>query len=288
MEQISVIDLLYQQKDQDMIYNALPRTLRPGYFFGPHCHENVEVCLMREGSCDIAVNGETTTVRKGDLMVIFSHMIHTFHVNSSRPADFLQLHFRPAAFLNVGEAAGQNMKFIRYMIDHRSAYLFQPYTPQLLSCVERICEEIGNESEAYHTALANIYIDEMVFLLSREIEQSFRRVFSIENPIAIKAIQYINENMEGRFALEDVALACGVSTRYLSHIFRHYVNFTINDYINIAKVDRGIRYILDTSLSIGEVASKLGFSSAQYFSTVFKKYTGMTPREFKARENRDI
>ena len=38
----STIGRLYH-KEQNMIYNALPRTLQPGYSFGPHCHKNVEV-----------------------------------------------------------------------------------------------------------------------------------------------------------------------------------------------------------------------------------------------------
>ena len=38
------IGMLYY-KEQNMIYNALPRTLQPGYNFGPHCHKNVEVCM---------------------------------------------------------------------------------------------------------------------------------------------------------------------------------------------------------------------------------------------------
>ena len=138
----SIIGMLYY-KEQNMIYNALPRTLQPGYNFGPHCHKNVEVCMMTEGECDIVVNGETITVRTGEMMVIFPHMIHSFHMRSRRPAVFLQMHFQPDSFSWVEPDVAEEVKFLGYMTDEHSAYLLQPFSVRLRSCVERICTEMN-------------------------------------------------------------------------------------------------------------------------------------------------
>jgi YesN/AraC family two-component response regulator len=81
-------------------------------------------------------------------------------------------------------------------------------------------------------------------------------------------------------SLESIAEECHVSPRYLSQVFKKSVNITVNAYISIAKIDRAISYITSEQMQFSEVASILGFSSAQYFSTVFKKYTGVTPSEF--------
>ncbi|OAB46753.1 hypothetical protein PBAT_08740 [Paenibacillus antarcticus] len=243
---------------------------------------------MKEGECDIIVNGEAITVHKGELIVIFSHMIHSFHVKSDQEAVFLQVHFCPESFINADLKVNGNIKFLHYLTDARSAYTFQSFTNQLLSCVERICEETNNETGVHHVPLANIYIYEMLFLLSREIEQSVRKVFSVDNPIAIRAIHFINQNMENNISLDDVAQNCNVTARYISKIFKKYVNISVNDYICIAKVDRAMNFICNTEFSITEISSKLGFSSAQYFSTVFKKYSGVTPKEFKTLRTKDI
>lgn len=282
------VEVLYRELEQNMIYNAFQRTLKPGYFFGPHCHKNIEICLMKEGECDITVNGEVITVHQGELMVIFSHMIHSFHVKSDQTAVFLQIHFSPESLMATDPKVNENIKFLHYLTDAHSAYTFHSFTKQLLSCVERICAEMNNESEMHHVSLANIYIYELLFLLSREIEQSARKVFSVNNPIAIRAIHYINRNMENNISLEDVARNCNITTRYLSKIFKKYVNITVRDYICIAKVDKAMNYICNTEFSITEISSKLGFSSAQYFSTVFKKYSGVTPKEFKTLRTKDI
>lgn len=283
----SVAGLLYHQ-EQNMIYNALPRTLQPGYRFGPHCHKNVEICMMTEGECDIIVNGETITVRTGEMMVIFSHMIHSFHMRSRHPASFLQMHFQPDSFSWVEPEVAAGVKFLSYMTDEHSAYLLQPFSEQLRSCMERICAEMNAKDEVLCGPLAKVYIYEMIFLLSREISQGYRRVFIIENPLAIRAIQYISEHMEEKISLTDVAEDCKVTSRYLSSVFKDTINITVNDYINIAKVDKAMRWLTGTELTMTEVASRLGFSSTQYFSTVFKRYTNVTPGEYKSMAEKNV
>lgn len=279
----NIITQLYLQ-GEDMIYNALPRTLQPGYFFGPHCHENVELCMMKEGCCDIIINGEVITVHEGKLLIIFSNMIHSFHMSANRPATFLQMHFKPDNFSNVPPKIMDEILFLKYMTDGHNSYLLQPFSPQLLSCVERICAETKDQDNVLHSTLAKIYVYEMIFLLSREISQSYRQVFSINNPIAIKAIQYISTHIDVPISLSDVADYCRVTPRYLSLVFKSTINLTVNEYVNIAKVESAMQKLMDTDLSISDIAAHLGFSSAQYFSTVFKKYTHVTPTEYRNME----
>lgn len=283
----SIIGTLYK-KEQNMIYNALPRTLPPAYDFGPHCHKNVEVCMMTDGECDIVVNGETVTVRAGEMMVIFPHMIHSFHMRSRKPAHFLQIHFQPDSFSGVEPEVAEKVKFLGYMIDERSAYLLQPFSQRVRACVERICGEMNTKEDEFCVPLARIYIYEMVYLLSREISQGYRRIFVIENPLVIKAVQFISDHMGEKIGLTDVAGACQVTSRYLSTIFKDTMNITVNDYINIAKVDKAMRWLTDTELSITEITTRLGYSSTQYFSTVFKRYTHVTPGEFKTMTAKDV
>lgn len=275
----SLLEKIVLQEEQHMIHNALPRTLEPGYFFGPHCHENVELCLMQEGECDIIVNGQTVTVHPGEIMVIFSHIIHAFHVASDRPANFLQMHFCPRNFFDMKPGVRDRLRLVQYMTDEHSAYLIQPYTPQLAYCLERICAEMAG-SEVHHTALANTYVSEFILLLSREIEQSYRNVFTLHHPLAIRAIHYINDHLDQKISLADVARGCSVTPRYLSEVFKTHVNITVNSYVNIAKIDRATNYIGTDHLSVTETANRLGFTSTQYFSKVFKRYTGVIPSKF--------
>ena len=85
-----------------------------------------------------------------------------------------------------------------------------------------------------------------------------------------------------------MAEACQVTPRYLSTVFKEVINITVNDYINIGKVDKAMRWLTESELTITEIASRLGFSSTQYFSTVFKRYTHVTPGEYKLMTDKNV
>ncbi len=275
----TALEYLCRQDAPDTVQDALPLTLSPGRSHGPHCHSSVELCLVRRGGCDVVVNGETTALHAGEIMVIFSHTVHSFRVPEGDGVDLYQLHLRPDVFLELSGEHAQSLAFVRCMADDRSACLLEADTPSLFSCAQRICAEMADGGQPLRSQLLNTYVAEMIFLLSREMEQSHRQIFAIDHPWAVRAIRYINDHMDSRISSADVARSCSVTPRYLSKVFRQAVNISVNDYISIAKVDRAMRYLCDTDLTMTAIASKLDFCNTQYFSTVFKKYTGMTPRE---------
>ena len=59
------------------------------------------------------------------------------------------------------------------------------------------------------------------------------------------------------------------------------VNSLGNDYINKVRLERTIYLMINTELNFTEIAEKTGFSSSRYFSTMFKRYTGETPTQYR-------
>ena len=59
------------------------------------------------------------------------------------------------------------------------------------------------------------------------------------------------------------------------------VNSLGNDYINKVRLERIIYLMINTQLNFTEIAEKTGFSSSRYFSTMFKRYTGETPTQYR-------
>lgn len=283
----SFINRVYTEPE-NMIYNALPRVLNPGYTFDLHCHRNVEICLMTEGECDIVVNGEKVTVHSGEIMALFPQALHSFHVNAARPAKFLQVHFSPECWRSEEAKIRGDIKMLAWFFDEHSDYLLYPFSPQLRACVENICREKNNENEALSNELARLYLSELVLLLSREISQSYRHVFNIRDPLLIQAVQYVNEHISQRITVTDLALTCRVPERQISQMFKNTFRMTLSEYINVAKVEKAMYYLTDSELSVGQISERLGFSSTQYFSTVFKQVTRVTPKEYRNMAQKDV
>ncbi len=92
--------------------------------------------------------------------------------------------------------------------------------------------------------------------------------------------KYINSHIEDRLPLNEVAAVFGLSPNYLSALFKKTCNIGFSEYITQKKVARAKTLLLEQDMKIYEVADQLGFESAFYFSKVFKKVEGISPREY--------
>lgn len=87
-------------------------------------------------------------------------------------------------------------------------------------------------------------------------------------------------------SLESLALKYAVNKNYLSTLFSREVGMPLTEYINLTRVRRSLKLLSSTTLSMQEVAERVGFSDANYYTRTFKKLHGTTPnmyrRSFKA------
>ncbi|NWO20991.1 response regulator [Oribacterium sp. oral taxon 102] len=91
---------------------------------------------------------------------------------------------------------------------------------------------------------------------------------------------YIDENLSGKLLLNEIAESFGLSPAYLSVIFKKNTEIGFSEYVYTKKIERAKQMLLSGDMKIYEVADALGFESAYYFSKVFKKVDGHSPREY--------
>lgn len=101
-----------------------------------------------------------------------------------------------------------------------------------------------------------------------------------KNHIVTNVRKYINEHLQERLSLNEVAAGFGISPSYLSQLFGKYNDTGFNEYVNLCKINESKRLLTEENLKVYEVAQRLGFESAFYFSKVFKKVVGVSPTEF--------
>ncbi len=101
-----------------------------------------------------------------------------------------------------------------------------------------------------------------------------------KNHIVINVKKYINDHIEEKLTLNKVAEAFNISPNYLSVLFSKYNDTGFSDYINQSKIEAAKKMMADGNLKVYEISDLLGFESAFYFSRVFKKVTGISPRDY--------
>lgn len=92
--------------------------------------------------------------------------------------------------------------------------------------------------------------------------------------------KYIQSHIEERLTLNDVAAVFGLSPNYLSVLFKKTCSTGFSEYITQMKISKAKLMLLEQDMKIYEVADQLGFESAFYFSKVFKKVEGISPRDY--------
>ena len=95
--------------------------------------------------------------------------------------------------------------------------------------------------------------------------------------------KYIISNLNSELKLEDLADVADTSPQHLSRLFRKECGTTITQYIRTQRINEAKWLLQTTDSPIVEISESLGFSSQNYFCNVFRKETGLTPSEYKAK-----
>jgi two-component system response regulator YesN len=96
-----------------------------------------------------------------------------------------------------------------------------------------------------------------------------------------KAISYINDNYANRIALQEVAHYTCLSPNYLSQLFKQETGKSFLEYLTQCRVVAAKKLLVQSNLTISEIAFKLGYDMPSYFSEVFKKSEGLTPSQYR-------
>lgn len=94
-------------------------------------------------------------------------------------------------------------------------------------------------------------------------------------------IKYINEHINENVSLSLGANLCNMSQSQFSRTFKKETGKTFKEYVLLKKIEQAKFYIKTTDKSFSEISDFLGFEDSSYFTKLFKKYEGITPKEYK-------
>ena len=138
---------------------------------------------------------------------------------------------------------------------------------------DRVQEGAVNSRDIYE--YMRELLERVLTLRDKESENQGRRVVK-------KGLEYIEENFsEESLSLNSVAGAIGVSSNYFSSVFSQEMQMTFIEYVTKKRMEKAKRLLRQTEKHSGEIAAEVGYKDPHYFSFVFKKTVGCTPREYR-------
>lgn len=123
-------------------------------------------------------------------------------------------------------------------------------------------------------------------VMHRFISYSFDFTGVKHSDVVFKVMEYVKNNFSKKITLDDVARHVFLSKSYLSRIFKDETGISLSHYINKVRIEKSKLMLTDHSTSLVDVASLVGFEDQSYFTKVFKKMVGVSPKAY--RENRNL
>ena len=99
--------------------------------------------------------------------------------------------------------------------------------------------------------------------------------------------QYIEHNFNKKISLDDIAEELHINRSYLSRLYKNKTGVNLFDAILYRRVEAAKEYLLQTDMKTYEISEAIGVEDAGYFSKMFKKIAGVSPKEFRKQEKNE-
>lgn len=183
----------------------------------------------------------------------------------------------------IGLLSAEQMHFAQ-ALDVASSLLH--LTIHLLDDGSRIAAEIFSEEEDTFRSLYRMKSTGDVVAWLERLEEGLARAFMDNrrehmNYLVSGCCEYIERHIQEKISLAELAEAFRVSPNYLSQLFKKHMEMGLNEYITNQKILRSKQLLRETNMRIYEIAETMGFENAFYFSKVFKKTLGLSPKDYR-------
>ncbi|PWM74499.1 MAG: hypothetical protein DBX59_03680 [Bacillota bacterium] len=181
---------------------------------------------------------------------------------------------------------GEVLSFIS-VSGYRGKYRF---SRRKAEAVKERCDLKGEELDARYVRLKTQPADETLLkTLVSPLCDMFELLYlktkkdpDDKNSLPLKKIlTYINNNYAWNITLEEIARECHYSESYVRHVFKEKTDTTIGNYVTTLRVAKAKNMLKNTALSVSEIAADVGYSEPNYFTNVFRKATGVSPKQYR-------
>lgn len=229
------------------------------YLYYVHAHDHYEIIYVISGQCMMSINNKDIVLNQGNCIVINRNASHNFYVNGENGCKINQLEVR----------IDDNLIDSDY-VKLDNGYIMATAMNDILFFQSQIDGECDRER------LIALGIEKVAIL-----SHSLKSGHTDEEPLVIKAVEYIKDNYTYDIGCVSVARHIGISDRYLRKVFEKSVGMTPKDYISNLKMERAKVLLIHSTKTIADIAGCVGYNTIQYFSEVFKRRIGVSPSEFR-------
>ena len=273
---------------------SFSRTKRTAFSTDLHKHRTVELFYVLNGivDCDLYETDaddekNTVTLTSGQFILILPHCKHRQRIESE--CEYMMCEFGctnskidATEFLKSELFISRIPGFIKLLSEDRLYLLFND-TTNVSECFSRLLSFFEHEEDSQQDEFRIIEYELLVYDLFFKINKCTQVSVNLHygNRHLAKAVAYINENYIKDIGVDDIAEYVGVSSVYLQTLFKNIHGHPVFYFVTQNRMKQAEKLLKTTTVSVGKIASRIGYKSLRAFQFAFVKYFGMTPTEFR-------
>lgn len=256
---------------QYSLYRKCPER---GWKIEPRMLLDHELVLITGGRGRITIENTVYTLKQGTLLYLPPGLKHSMASSSNNPMSFYGVHF---CYINTSHFNGEwSCEESNDALPIRNITEVAAY--QKMETLFKKINNYWNEKSLGFEMICRGMLLEVLYSVMHNSENNYSSRLKTET-----LLTYINKNLDKKLTVESLAGIVKLSPDYLSVQFKNITGFTVIQYINQCRIDNAKILLLNNEMRIKDIAIAVGFNDEFYFSKMFKKYEGISPRDFRTR-----
>lgn len=250
-----------------------------------HYHPEIEITYIKKGSMHYRVNNQSFHLKEGNIIFCNSNALHSGEMEHQEDCSYIPITFDPKLIYGFFqstictkyvEPVIQNLAVCAMHIDYTESW-HETFRKKMLEVIA-----LDKEKPDFYELDISIRMQIMWRLLVEHLPHQPLPAASdlTEYERIRKILSYIEQNYMNPITLAEVAEHIHLCESECTRLFKRHMNTTLFSFLQEYRIERSLEY-LSTHESISNIAGKTGFSDSNYYSKVFSKIKGCSPREYR-------
>ncbi|QGH36221.1 helix-turn-helix domain-containing protein [Gracilibacillus salitolerans] len=253
------------------------------YNMNIHKHPAIEIMYVIKGKCKVEIDNQIVELRKNQYIFIHSNVPHRLIVEKKYPCRMLNVEFEWRKdrnhFTNVHTLMKHDERLMEMFLDDENYFVLKDVDNvynHLRSLVLELDHKVpGNE------LIIDILLIQLLTSVAKNRTDQKEHINEANEYFINQVLAFIHENYDYEIKVQDLAKVVHLHPSYLHRIFKQTMKITINEYITKVRIDKAKMLLVNTDIPVTEISNYVGINTSQYFSNIFKKYTGLSPSKYR-------
>jgi AraC-like DNA-binding protein/mannose-6-phosphate isomerase-like protein (cupin superfamily) len=248
----------------------------PNWSFPMHKHDDLsEIIYIAEGEGEFVIGDTKYIAGAGDILIYNRGVLHEEKSNPQKPLK--------TYFCGVGGLHLEGVEEGCIIPNHICPVIHaDKYKHRVESYISNIFEEVNSQIMGFELISTHLLVS-LIILITRIVKAYNvpEQTVAPPNSLGYQIKHFIDRNYTQNIPLQEIANQLYISPYYMSRIFRKEIGYSPINYIIQRRIGEAKKLLLTTDMTVQEIALKVGYENTNYFSMLFKKVVGMSPKKFR-------